>query len=97
MDRLSKIRGRQQKRGLEWIKREMAKDGMILPIHIEKGIVRSNGFFEQDVRAAIEDGTIFDDAAEFVDAPQAETITADERAERKAQELVQRMAGQNRG
>ena len=98
MDRLRKIRNRQQKRGLVWIKKELADVGIELPIHVEKGIVRSYGFFEQDVEAAIEDGTIFASVPK-VDTPQPDApgLTADERAERKAQELVQRMAGQNRG
>ena len=86
MDRLNKIRGRQQARFIKHLKNTKQHTAAL-----EKDVVRSFGFFEQDVEMMIAE------SESARDVPELSRETADERAERKAQELVQRMAGRNRG
>ena len=67
MDRLKKIRGRQQARFIKHLKNTKQHTAAL-----EKDVVRSFGFFEQDVEMMIAESRACGEL------PQAETITADE-------------------
>jgi len=85
MDRLSKIRGRQQARFIKHLKNTKQHTAAL-----EKDVVRSFGFFEQDVEMMIAESRACGKLPDTIKQ------SPDELAEHKAQMLIQRLQKKNR-